>query len=146
MKLPTPTEIIPHRPPFLFLDEVSEVSLSDPVRAKGFWTPKSDLDVFEGHFPGRPTLPGVLMIESLAQLGAYLLLMKEEYKGLLPLFGGIDRARFRKQVVPDTKLELEIQLISLSSRSGKGSGVVLAEGKKACEMDLLFVLVQDTQT
>ncbi len=149
--LPTPEEVIPHRPPFLFLDEVVEISLDEPVGGKGIWTPSSSAEFFSGHFPNRPTLPGVLMVEAIAQLGAYVLLSNKEYVGLLPLFGGIDKARFRRQVLPDTKLELEIELLSLSKRAGKGQGRVLVEGNEdpkkriACEANLMFVLVPAEQ-
>ena len=77
---------------------------------------------FDGHFPGRPTLPGVLMVESIAQLGAVAVLTDERFTGKLPLFGGIDQARFRRQVVPGETLELEVELVRLSARAGKGKG------------------------
>lgn len=81
------------------------------------------------------------MVESLAQLGAYMLLMDDRHKGLLPLFGGIDKARFRRQVLPDSKLDLKVELSNLSKRAGKSEGSIFVEGEKACEMNLMFVLV-----
>src|SRR4051812_32066231 len=93
-----PTDVIPHRPPFLFVDELQEVEPG--VSAKGSWTLDGQEWFFSGHFPGRPTLPGVLMVEAIAQLGAVALLAHDDYKGKLPLFGGIDDCRFRRQVLP----------------------------------------------
>ena len=106
MSLPMPAEVIPHRDPFLFLDEVSE--LEPGVSAKGYWVPGEDLVFFAGHFPGRPTLPGVLMAESIAQLGAYAVLHGESFAGKIPLFGGLDKAKFRRQVLPGDPHELEL--------------------------------------
>ncbi len=137
--LPLPAEVIPHRPPFLLLDEVT--SLVAGRGATGRWVLARDLEVFAGHFPGRPTLPGVLMVEAMAQLGAYVVLSDERYADRLPLFGGIDRARFRRQVGPGDVLELEIEIGRLSARAGRGHGRALVGGEVACEADLLFVLV-----
>ena len=92
-----------------------------------------------GHFPGRPTLPGVLMCEAIAQVGAYAVLSDPAHAGKLPLFGGIDSARFRRQVVPGDELELVVELTRMSARAGKGSGRASVNGETACELDLLFV-------
>ena len=111
--------------------------------ARGIWTPAEDDWFFSGHFPGRPTLPGVLMVESIAQLGAYLLLSDEKYKSALPLFGGIDKARFRRQVEPGESLTLEIEMLKLSARAGKGKGTARVGDELACEAEIMFVLVMD---
>ncbi|MDZ7734114.1 MAG: 3-hydroxyacyl-ACP dehydratase FabZ [Acidimicrobiia bacterium] len=137
--LPDPAALLPHRPPFLFVDEI--VELVPGERARGVWRLTGDEEFFAGHFPGRPTLPGVLMIESIAQLGAVAVLADERYAGKLPLFGGADGARFRRQVVPGDTLELEVGMTRLSSRAGKGSGRARVGGETACEADLLFVVV-----
>ena len=139
MILPRPIDVLPHRPPFLFVDEVTV--LVPGQSAEGSWHLVGDEWFFPGHFPGRPTLPGVLMCEAVAQLGAVAVLTDERYAGRLPLFGGLDRARFRRQVVPGDTLELSVGLDRLSSRGGKGVGRASVGGKTACECELMFVIV-----
>jgi 3-hydroxyacyl-[acyl-carrier-protein] dehydratase len=139
MKMPEPIDVLPHRPPFLFVTAVTAVEPG--LSASGRWELTGSELFFAGHFPGRPTLPGVLMIESLAQLGGLAVLLDQRYSGKLPLFGGIERARFRRQVVPGDTLELSVTLDRMSARAGKGHGTASVDGQKACEADLLFVIV-----
>lgn len=135
-----PADVLPHRPPFLFVDEVDEVVAG--VSARGRWRLTGEEAFFAGHFPGRPTLPGVLMVEALAQLGAIALLTDERYAGRLPLFGGIDKARFRAQVVPGDTLDLETRMDQLSASAGKGTGTATVNGKVACQVSMLFVIAR----
>jgi len=133
-----PEDLLPHRPPFLFVDDIDEIVPGESAR--GRWRLTGDEWFFSGHFPGRPTLPGVLMCEAIAQVGALAVLADERFTGRLPLFGGIDSARFRRQVVPGDELVLECTMGRLSTRAGKGSGRALVNGEVATECDLMFVI------
>jgi 3-hydroxyacyl-[acyl-carrier-protein] dehydratase len=137
--LPAPVDVLPHRPPFLFVDEVLELVPGERVLAR--WRLSGDEWFFAGHFPGRPTLPGVIMCEAIAQTGAIAVLSDERYAGRLPLFGGLDRARFRRQVAPRDTLELEVVLDRMSARAGKGTGRALLNAQIACECQVMFVIV-----
>ena len=134
----SPEDLLPHRAPFLFVDEILEIVPGESAR--GVWRLTGDEWFFPGHFPGRPTLPGVLMCEAIAQVGALAVLSDERYAGRLPLFGGIDKARFRRQVVPGDELVLECSMTKLSARAGRGSGRALVGGELATECDLMFVI------
>ena len=133
-----PEDWIPHRAPFLFIDRL--VSIEPGLRAIGEWTLTGEEWFFPGHFPGRPTTPGVLMLESLAQVGAVAVLADEKYAGRLPLFGGVENARFRRQVLPGDTLVLETEMTRLSARGGKGQGRATVDGQLAVEADIFFVL------
>ena len=137
-----PRDWIPHRAPFLLIDHL--LSIEPGVRASGEWTLTGDEWFFPGHFPGRPTTPGVLMLEAVAQVGAVAVLSDERFVGQLPLFGGVENARFRRQVVPGDTLLLECEMTRLSPRGGKGRGRASVDGHTAVEAALLFILAPGT--
>lgn len=140
-QFPSPSEVLPHRPPFLFVDRLTRV---EPGKsASGVWELTGREDFFRGHFPDRPTLPGVLMVEAMAQLGGVALLADPRFAGYLPLFGGIDKARFRRQVVPGDTLEMTVVLDQLGSTAGKGHGTATVNGRTAATASMMFVLVRD---
>ena len=132
-----PIDLLPHRPPFLLIDELT--ALEPGVSASGVWRLTGEEYFFPGHFPGRPTLPGVLTCESIAQVGACAVLAHPDFKNKLPLFGGLDKARFRRQVLPGDELEIEVELGRMSARAGKGSGTAKVNGELATSCDLMFV-------
>ena len=139
MTFPKPTELISHRDPFIFVDEITE--LTPGVSASTIWKLSGDEWFFAGHFPGRPTLPGVLMCEAIAQTGALAIVSDPKFAGKLPLFGGLDGARFRRQVLPGDTLEISASIGRMSARAGKGTGIAKVNGEIACECELLFVVV-----
>jgi len=139
MIFPKPTDLIAHRDPFIFVDEITE--LTPGISASTIWKLTGDEWFFAGHFPGRPTLPGVLMCEAIAQTGALAIVSDPKFVGKLPLFGGLDGARFRRQVLPGDTLEISASIGRMSARAGKGTGIAKVNGEIACECELLFVVV-----
>lgn len=130
---------IPHRYPFLLVDRVLEL---DPgKRGVGIKNVTVNEPFFQGHFPGIPIMPGVLIIEAMAQLGAVVVLGMPENQGKLALFAGIDKVRFRRQVVPGDQLRLEVEMTRLRGSIGKGKGRAFVDGELAAEGEIMFALV-----
>lgn len=131
-------DIIPHRQPFLLIDTIEE--LETGVKAIGKKCVSMNEPYFGGHFPGNPVMPGVLIIEALAQVGAVAMLSKPEMKGKTAYFAGIDKARFRQKVVPGDVLMLETEIIKVKGPIGVGKAVATVDGKKVCEAELTFAI------
>jgi 3-hydroxyacyl-[acyl-carrier-protein] dehydratase len=134
---------IPHRYPFLLVDRV--VELERGRRAVGIKNVSGNEQFFQGHFPGNPIMPGVLIVEALAQVGAVAALSADEHRGKLGLFAGIDKVRFRRQVRPGDQLRLEVSLDRFRHGIGKASASASVDGALAASGTLTFALVDAPQ-
>lgn len=132
-------EILPHRYPFLLVDRIVEIEFG--VGAVGIKQVSMGEPYFQGHFPEYPVMPGVLIIEALAQVGAVALLGSEEHAGKIALFAGIDGVRFRRQVKPGDTLRLETTIGRMRRGIGKGTGSATVDGEMAAEGEITFALV-----
>lgn len=130
-------EILPHRYPFLLVDRITELTEEKVV---GYKNVTINDNFFQGHFPEEPVMPGVLILEAIAQVGAVAILSKEEFKGKIPFFAGADKVKFRKPVVPGDKLELSCEIVKLRGKIGIGNGVAIVDGKKVCEAQIMFAI------
>lgn len=131
-------EILPHRYPFLLVDKLE--SVEPGIKAVGYKNVTINENFFQGHFPQQPVMPGVLIIEALAQVGAVAMLSLEEFKGKIGYFTGIDKAKFRKMVFPGDVLKLEVEIIKRKGPVGIGKAIATVDGKKACEAVLSFII------
>lgn len=133
-------ETLPHRYPFLLVDKVIE--LEEGKRAVGVKNVTVNEPFFQGHFPGRPIMPGVLICEALAQVGGIALLSCPEHKGKFGVFAGIDHFKFKKQVVPGDVLTLEVEIIGVKMNIAKANAVAKVDGKIAAMGEVSFAIVQ----
>jgi 3-hydroxyacyl-[acyl-carrier-protein] dehydratase len=134
-------KIIPHRYPFLLVDRVIE--LTPGQRAVGIKNVTANESFFQGHFPEFPVMPGVLIVEAIAQVGAIAMLSQPELEGQLALFAGIDKVRFKRQVKPGDTIRIEVELGQIRRTVGTGSGTATVDGELACKGDFMFALVPD---
>jgi 3-hydroxyacyl-[acyl-carrier-protein] dehydratase len=130
--------IIPHRYPFLLVDKIIEMELGK--RAVGIKNVTANEPFFQGHFPGFPVMPGVLMIEAIAQVGAVAVLAMPANKGKLAFFAGVDEVRFKRQVVPGDTLRIEVTLTRVRGPIGQGVGEATVDGQLACRGSFMFAL------
>lgn len=131
-------QTIPHRYPFLLVDKVTE--MEEGKRVVGLKNVSANEPFFQGHFPEYAVMPGVLIIEALAQVGAMAVLGKEENKGKLGFLAGVDKCRFKKQVRPGDQLQLEVEIIRFKGAIGKGKGIATVDGEVACEAEIMFAI------
>lgn len=130
--------ILPHRYPFLLIDKIEELVPGE--KAVGYKNVTMNEYFFQGHFIGEPIMPGVLIIEALAQVGAAAILSLDEYKGKIGYFAGIDKARFRRKVIPGDVLKLQVEITNRMGKVGKGKAEAYVDGEKAAEAILTFVI------
>lgn len=131
-------DIIPHRYPFLLVDKVTE--MEQGKRIVGYKNVTINEPFFQGHFPDHPVMPGVLIVEALAQVGAIAVLDIEENKGKIGFLAGIDKCRFKRQVIPGDELKLEIEITRMKGPIGKGKGKATVNGELACQAEITFAI------
>ena len=131
-------EVIPHRYPFLFVDKV-EITESG-IKGIGYKNVTMNEYFFQGHYPGMPVMPGVIIIEIMAQVGAVILLSHEDFKGKIPYFAGINKARFKRKVVPGDTLRIEVEIIKMRGSIGIGQGKAYVEDQIAAEGEFMFAI------
>lgn len=132
-------ELLPHRYPFLLVDRVTYCEPGQ--RAKGYKNLTANEQFFEGHFPFKPIMPGVLMVEALAQLACIAILMKPEYRGKLGVFTGIDGFKFKNMVVPGDRLDMEVELLKMRGPVGKLRATAKVDDKLVCEGEISFAMI-----
>lgn len=133
--------ILPHRYPFLLVDKILEIETGK--KAVGLKNVTINEPFFQGHFPGNPIMPGVLIVEAMAQVGGIAILSMEEHKGKLAVFTGIEKMKFRKQVVPGDTLIMEAELIAFKMGIGKAKVCAKVEGKIAAQGEVMFAIVKE---
>lgn len=131
-------EILPHRYPFLMIDRIEEIVEGESV--KGYKNVSANEEFFNGHFPEYPVMPGVLILEALAQLGAVAVLSKEEFKGKIGFLVGADKVRWKKQVVPGDRLDLFVEMVKMRGNIGVAHGRASVDGKIVCEGEIMFAI------
>lgn len=131
-------EIIPHRYPFLLVDKVIE--MEEATRVVGIKNVTINEPFFQGHFPEYPVMPGVLILEALAQVGAIAVLGIEENKGKIGFLAGVDKCRFKRQVKPGDQLRLEVEILRMKGPIGKGKAVATVDGEIACQAEITFAI------
>ncbi len=140
MKIEEIMNILPHRYPFLMVDRITELIPGE--KATGIKNVSINEPYFAGHFPGQPVMPGVLMIEAMAQVGACALLADEKFRGKLAYLAGVDRIRFKRMVGPGETLLITTELSSIKGTIGKGKGRVSVDGELVCGGEFLFALTK----
>lgn len=139
MKIQEIMEYLPHRYPFLLVDRILEAEGNKIVGIKNVTINEP---FFQGHYPGQPIMPGVLLIESVAQCGAVILLKDPQYQGMLPVIGAIDNIKFKRQVVPGDQLRNEVELLWIKAGIGRINGRATVDGELVCSLELTFKLVK----
>lgn len=131
-------QTIPHRYPFLLVDKITEVE--EGKRVSGLKNVSINEPFFQGHFPEYPVMPGVLILEALAQTGAIAVMSMEGNKGKIGFLAGVDKCRFKRQVKPGDQLHLEVEIIRVKGSIGKGKGTATVNGEVACEAEIMFAI------